>query len=54
LFVALGHGGSSKIELSVILFTLFVMAQQPAAQRRAIVYTTAESTTFPVDGDRYA
>jgi len=30
----------------VILLTLFVMAQQPAAQRRAIVYTTAESTTF--------
>ena len=30
----------------MILFTLFVMAQQPAAQRRAIVYTTAESTTF--------
>ena len=30
----------------MILLTLFVMAQQPAAQRRAIVYTTAESTTF--------
>src|SRR5213078_3631676 len=31
---------------NVILLTLLVLAQQPNAPRRAIVYTTAESTSF--------
>ena len=30
----------------MVLLALFLLAQQPTAQRRAIVYTTAESTTF--------
>ena len=30
----------------MLLLILFVLAQHPDAQRRAIVYTTAESTSF--------
>ena len=30
----------------MILLALFLLAQHPDAQRRAIVYTTAESTSF--------
>src|SRR3989449_5995917 len=31
---------------NVVLLALFLLAQRPAVQRRAIVYTTAESTSF--------
>src|SRR5437773_4478464 len=41
-----GRGGSRKSRLSVVLLALFLLAQRPDVQRRAIVYTTAESTSF--------
>src|SRR5207247_8641398 len=34
------------VRLSVVLLALFLLAQRPDVQRRAIVYTTAESTSF--------
>src|SRR3989441_10995830 len=40
------HGGSRKSRLNVVLLALFLLAQRPDVQRRAIVYTTAESTSF--------
>src|SRR6266566_3901547 len=40
------RGGSRNSRRNVLLLTLFVLAQHPDAQRRAIVYTTAESTSF--------
>src|SRR2546430_14463873 len=40
------RGGSRKSRLSVVLLALFLLAQRPDVQRRAIVYTTAESTSF--------
>src|SRR3989441_11088436 len=41
-----GRGDSRKSRLNVVLLTLFLLAQRPDVQRRAIVYTTAESTSF--------
>src|SRR5207249_10143862 len=40
------RGGSRKSRLNVVLLALFLLAQRPDVQRRAIVYTTAESTSF--------
>src|SRR5256885_6675357 len=39
-----GRGGSRESRPNVLLVTLLVLAQHP--ERRAIVYTTAESTSF--------
>src|SRR5205823_10537188 len=39
-----GRGGSRKSRPNVLLVTLLVLAQHP--ERRAIVYTTAESTSY--------
>src|SRR5438132_8224638 len=39
-----GRGGSRESRPNVLLITLLVLAQQP--ERRAIVYTTAESTSL--------